>query len=109
MPEAQLKFSREKGSIPARSDISLEEVRRELGERAAQTKADFDSLEIHKSIATSGLLPPYYPSDLSSRLSTMTAEGASRRSIEDVISLLRDALPLLRRWQNRIAQEQQAP
>ena len=107
--EAQLKFSQEKGSIPARSDITLEEVRQGLGERAALTKADFDSPDIHKSIATSGLLPPYYPSDLSSKLAQMTADGASRKSIEEVISLLRNALPLLRRWQNRIAQEQQAP
>ena len=107
--DAQLAFSFEKGSIPARSDISTERVQQELGERAARTRRAFDSPEIHKSIATSGLFPPYYPTDLSTRLSAMTAEGASKASIQAVIALLRNAQPLLERWQRRIAEGQQAP
>jgi len=106
---AQVAFSLEKGSIPARVDISPEEVRAALGERAAQTRRAFDSTEIHKSIATSGLFPPYYPDDLSARLADMTAEGAPKESIDDVIVLLRNTLPLLKRWQTRIAEGQQAP
>jgi glucose/mannose transport system substrate-binding protein len=108
--DAQLAFSREKGSIPARSDITLETVRAELGERAAQARLDFDSLDVHKSIATSGLFPPYYPDQqLSTLLTTMTAAGASQKSIEDVIALLRNTLPLLERWQKRIVEGQQTP
>jgi len=107
--EAQLAFSLEKGSIPARGDIATADVQAALGERAAQTRRDFDSPSIHKSIATSGLFPPYYPDDLSARLSTMTAEGASKSKIEPVVALLRNALPLLERWQRRISEGQQAP
>jgi len=107
--DAQLAFSLEKGSIPARSDISTERVQQELGERAAQTRRAFDSPDIHKSIATSGLFPPYYPADLSTRLSEMTADGASKASIQAVIALLRNAQPLLERWQTRIAKGQQTP
>jgi glucose/mannose transport system substrate-binding protein len=107
--EAQLAFSREKGSIPARTDITLEQVRKELGERAEQTRIQFDSDDVHKSIATSGLFPPYYPDqDLSARLTAMTASGASNEDIEYVIKLLRNTLPLLKRWQNRIATGEQA-
>jgi len=105
--EAQLAFSEEKGSIPARADIATVLVQERLGARAAQTWRDFDSPQIHKSIATSGLFPPYYPDDLSARLSDMTADGASRASIDAVLSLLRNTLPLLERWQARIAEGQQ--
>ena len=107
--KAQLAFSLEKGSIPARADISTDDVQTALGERAAQTRRAFDSTEIHKSIATSGLFPPYYPDDLSARLADMTAEGAPKKSIDDVLILLRNTLPLLKRWQTRIAEGQQAP
>jgi len=107
--DAQVAFSRQKGSIPARSDIATERVRQELGERAAQTKEAFDSPLIHKSIATSGLFPPYYPKDLSSYLLLMTESGASTSTIAPVIAFFRNTLPLLQRWQNRIAQGQQAP
>lgn len=107
--EAQLAFSQEKGSIPARIDISPELEQATLGPRAGRTRRDFESPQIHKSIATSGLFPAYFPDDLSTRLSTMTAEGASNDSIESVISLLRNAQPLLVRWQRRIAEGQQEP
>jgi len=107
--EAQLAFSEEKGSIPARKDIPSEVVQARLGARAAQTRRDFEAPQIHKSIATSGLFPPYYPDDLSTRLATMTSAGASKSSIESVIALLRNAQPLLARWQRRITQGQQGP
>jgi len=107
--EAQLAFSLEKGSIPARADITTELVQETLGQRAAETRRAFDSPRVHKSIATSGLLPPYYPDDLNARLSHMTADRASTSSIESVIALIRNALPLLRRWQSRIAEGQQVP
>jgi len=107
--EAQMAFSQEKGSIPARTDISPEHIEATLGERAAQTRRDFESQQIHKSIATSGLFPAYFPDDLSTQLSTMTAEGASKDSIEAVIALLRNAQPLLERWQRRIAEGQREP
>jgi glucose/mannose transport system substrate-binding protein len=108
--DAQLSFSQEKGSIPARADITTEVVREKLGARAARTRQDFDSRDVHKSIATSGLFPPYYPDqELSARLTAMTATGATAASIEDVIAFLRNTLPLLKRWQNRIAEGQEAP
>jgi ABC-type glycerol-3-phosphate transport system substrate-binding protein len=107
--EAQLAFSEEKGSFPARTDISTDLVQERLGPRAAQTRRAFDASEIHKSIATSGLFPPYFPGDLSARLAEMTADRAPTETIEVVVSVLRNALPLLKRWQERIATGQQAP
>jgi glucose/mannose transport system substrate-binding protein len=107
--EAQVSFSREKGSIPARSDITQAEVQERLGARAARARQDFDSEDVHKSIATSGLLPPYYPDqDLSALLRAMTTDGATKTRVEDVIAFLRNTLPLLERWQDRIAEGQQA-
>ena len=106
---AQLAFSLEKGSIPARTDILPIPFAEQLGERAVQTRREFDDANIHKSIATSGLFPPYFPDDLSARLSTMTAEGASKDTIENVLDFFRDALPLLERWQSRIATGQPVP
>lgn len=107
--DAQVAFSREKGSIPARNDVSPETLQQALGDRAARTRRDFDSPSIRKSIATSGLFPPYFPDDLSARLSKMTEEGASKSSVEPVLALLRNALPLLERWQKRISEGQQTP
>jgi glucose/mannose transport system substrate-binding protein len=107
--DAQLAFSSEKGSIPARADISIARVQEALGDRAVETRQDFDSPQVHKSIATSGLFPPYYPDDLSTRLSEMTADGASKASIEAVLALLRNTQPLFERWQSRIREGQQAP
>jgi len=39
----------------------------------------------------------------------MTADRAPTETIEVVVSVLRNALPLLKRWQERIATGQQAP
>jgi len=106
--EAQLAFSREKGSIPARADIPTGREEETLGPRAAQTRRAFASPDIHKSIATSGLFPPYYPDDLSTRLSEMTAPGASKTNIDAVVALLRNTQRLFQRWQIRIAEGQLA-
>jgi glucose/mannose transport system substrate-binding protein len=98
-PNAQRRFSADKGSIPARQNIDLTV----LGPRALATAADFNSPEIAKVLATSGLFPPYFPSaELSDRLTAMTAPGAPDERIEDVIALLDDAQPLFERWQRRL-------
>ncbi len=98
--EAQLEFSREKGSIPARSDVNVVG----LGPRAESARADFMAADVSKVLATSGLFPPYYPDEeLNRRLSVMTQAGASDDSVDAVIALLRDAQPLLERWQSRLA------
>ncbi len=98
--QAQLEFSQEKGSIPARSDLSIEP----LGPAAVATQAAFASDDVTKVLATSGLFPPYYPAELNDKLAQMTEPGATRDSVEDVMALLRDAQPLLARWQERLAQ-----
>ncbi len=97
--EAQYAFSLEKGSIPARNDVDVSG----LGPLAVQSRADFYSDDITKELATSGLFPPYYPSELNERLAAMTKPGADQSSVDDVIDLLRDAEPLLDRWQKRMA------
>jgi glucose/mannose transport system substrate-binding protein len=99
-PDAQLKFSRDKGSIPARSDVDVTE----LGPRAVSTRSAFYADDVAKVLATSGLFPPYYPGgELNSLLTAMTSPGASNQQIEDVLGLMRDTEPLLARWQRRVA------
>lgn len=99
--QAQLEFSLEKGSIPARSDVDISA----LGERAASSRRDFESADVRKVLATSGLFPPYYPDDeLSAKLSLMTQPRASAETIEAVIDFLTDTEPLLARWQRRLAE-----
>jgi glucose/mannose transport system substrate-binding protein len=99
-PGAQFEFSRDKGSIPARSDVDV----RPLGPRAVAAREAFYAADVQKLLATSGLFPPYYPSDLlNSALTAMTNPGASERQINDVLALMRDTEPLLARWQSRLA------
>ncbi len=98
--QAQLEFSQEKGSIPARIDFSIHD----LGPAAEATQAAFLSDDVTKVLATSGLFPPYYPAELNDKLAQMTQPGATRASVEDVLALLRDAEPLLALWQDRLAQ-----
>ena len=93
----------------ARGHLDRTRARDARRTRARRPRRDFDSPEIHKSIATSGLFPPYFPDDLSTQLSTMTAEGASKRASRAVIALIRNTLPLLKRWQSRITEGQQPP
>jgi len=60
---------------------------------------------VRKVLATSGLFPPYYPDDeLNTQLAAMTQASATDDDVEAVIALLRDAQPLLARWQARVAQ-----
>jgi glucose/mannose transport system substrate-binding protein len=97
--EAQSRFSSEKGSIPARTDVDVTK----LGPRAVSTKSAFDASQ-HKLLATSGLFPPYFPGDdLSTALSTMTRPMATKQDIEQVLLVLREMQPLLAYWQDRIA------
>jgi glucose/mannose transport system substrate-binding protein len=104
--DAQLAFSREKGSIPARKDVNVAE----LGARAVSTQTAFAASDVRKVLATSGLFPPYYPDDeLSTRLSAMTQPGATVDRVEEVIQLLRDGVPLLGRWQSRLDRGPGAP
>src|SRR5262249_28670545 len=68
---AQQAFSARKGSIPARFDVDLVP----LGARAQRTRDDF--LSADAVLATSGLLPPYYPLDaLADLLSDMIVPSA---------------------------------
>ncbi|MES1176153.1 MAG: hypothetical protein ABUL62_17660 [Myxococcales bacterium] len=99
--DAQLAFSLEKGSIPARKDVDITT----LGVRAASSRAAFESDDVRKVLATSGLFPPYYPDEeLSAKLALMTQTGADASSVEDVILLLSDTEPLLARWQERLTE-----
>lgn len=99
--EAQRAFSEEKGSIPARLDV-------ELGERAQRTRAEF--LAAEPVLATSGLLPPYYPLDaLVDLLREMISPSAGAAEIDAVLRLLRDADPLLAVWQERLERGPAAP
>jgi glucose/mannose transport system substrate-binding protein len=98
-PEGQLSFSRDKGSIPARSDIDVSA----LGARAVSTRKDFDDLSIAKVLATSGLFPPYFPNDeMNGALAALTQPGAADAEVEAVLALLKDTEPLLARWQSRL-------
>jgi glucose/mannose transport system substrate-binding protein len=95
--DAQRAFSAQKGSIPARFDVDLAS----LGERAQRTRADFLSAE--PVLATSGLLPPYYPLDaVADLLSEMVGPSAGEAEIAAVLRLMRDAEPLLSVWQARL-------
>lgn len=93
--EAQRLFSQEKGSIPARRDVSLDEVDR-------ARRSDFDNHR--KVLATSGLFPPYYQANaLHEKLEMLMLGGdESSAPIEAVIDELVGLQPLLRRWQERL-------
>jgi glucose/mannose transport system substrate-binding protein len=95
---AQLAFSREKGSIPARTDFDAE-----LDPRSIQKRWQFD--HTRPLLATSGLFPSYFPTKaLSQVLRELVYPGSAEEQIEKVITLLRDAYPLFARWQHRLAQ-----
>lgn len=90
---AQVAFSRVKGSIPARHDVDVAE----LGEQAELSLAHFERASEHL-VATSGLIPPYYPLDeLAASLERLVARR-DEAAVTDVITLLADAAPLLVRW-----------
>ncbi len=95
--EAQLAFSAQKGSIPARFDVNIESL---PGSRA---RARDDYRRLSRVMATSGLFPPYYPQGLLGQaLVDMTAEGAGDAELEHALQVFTDAEPLLLRWQERI-------
>lgn len=92
--EAQRIFSQEKGSIPARGDVVLNEV-------DAARRADF--ARATKALATSGRFPPYYnPDDLNDKLLELLRPEAGPETIEAVVEELVSLQPLLKRWQQRL-------
>ena len=99
--EAQLAFSQEKGSIPARRDVDVSL----LGDRASETKAAFENDAVSKVPALSGFLPYYFPlNELGSSLLTMVGRDAGADEIEDVLAILVRSYPLLARWQARLSE-----
>lgn len=99
-PEAQLAFSEEKGSVPARRDVALGP--RALARR--QSASDFPDAA-SKLLATSGLFPPYYPTgDLGDRLHDIyQPTNADSDPIQRAIDDLMDWSSLLTDWQQRLA------
>jgi glucose/mannose transport system substrate-binding protein len=98
--QAQLAFSAQKGSIPARDDVSIES----LPESRTRTRDDYRRLP--RVLATSGLFPPYYPQALLSvgeALFEMTEPGAGSAELEHALRVFTDAEPLLYRWQERMS------
>jgi hypothetical protein len=102
LPKAQKLFSEEKGSIPARSDVLLEEV-------DEQRRADF--VRSTKSLATSGFFPPYYrQDDLNDKLHELilpkeppkAGSAAAEAAVEVVVEELVALQPLFQRWQARL-------
>jgi glucose/mannose transport system substrate-binding protein len=93
--EAQRIFSAEKGSIPARRDVWLNDV-------DTKRRSDFDNHR--KALATSGLFPPYYQANaLHEKLEMMMlGNDDSSAPIDAIIDELVALQPLLRRWQGRL-------
>jgi glucose/mannose transport system substrate-binding protein len=101
LPDAQRIFSEEKGSIPARSDVT--------GLSAVDAARRDDFRDSSKALATSGLFPPYYDSDdLNDKLQDMITKDlgsqAGSAAIEAVVEELVALQPLLLRWQDRLRQ-----
>lgn len=97
-PQAQIAFSRKKGSLPARVDIDA----RLLDAAMLEKRAAFEASS--KLLATSGYFPPYFPFDmLESRMKALIAAGSGSDELDAVLALWRDAYPLLARWQTRMA------
>jgi glucose/mannose transport system substrate-binding protein len=95
-PEAQRRFSEEKGSIPARDDV-------ELSPRDRERRLDFDRSV--KALATSGRFPPYYSqNDLNTKLLAMLRASAGDSEVEAVVEELVALSPLLRRFQARLSE-----
>ena len=97
LPEAQKIFSKEKGSIPARSD-AVDEV---------DAKRLQDFRDSAKALATSGLFPPYYDSEQLNEklLAVLKTEWGSKdgpAKIEAVVEELVSLQPVLLRWQDRL-------
>ena len=99
--EGQRVFSSEKGSIPARRDVDVsDEV-----PNASNTVADFESDQVLKEVATSGLFPPYFDADkLNELLLAIASEPGDPSNVDAAAEWFEDAEPLFARWQTRLAQ-----
>ncbi|HVR19443.1 MAG TPA: ABC transporter substrate-binding protein, partial [Polyangiaceae bacterium] len=107
--DAQIAFSEKKGSIPARMDVPF------TSPRGWATHEEFASKR--KVVATSGLFPPYFP-DLGAGLEGMMFEPDTNRlrpqvstddALEATLREFLDAVPLLERWQRRLASDTEPP
>jgi glucose/mannose transport system substrate-binding protein len=109
----QLAFSDEKGSIPALKDAVPS------GPRAQETRQAFLGAKNHV-LATSGTNPLGFPQatktatnyiqGLEGYLKALTDKSnPSDTAIEDIITLLRDTLPMLRRWEGLRAAGETSP
>jgi glucose/mannose transport system substrate-binding protein len=109
-PAAQEAFSRFKGSLPARVARELQPTGTEAYDNLrTETQRAFLDPAIQKVPALSGLTPPYFPSKaLRAALANMVARQTSE-SVADVIALLQAAQPVLREWQERLAQGPNEP
>jgi glucose/mannose transport system substrate-binding protein len=105
--KTQAQFSDEKGSIPARHDAEIGAWLK--GSRTA-TRERFGSANVTRVLATSGLCPANYPrTELLAKLRSMTAPAAGERELNEAFSEFMAALPLLKRWQELLAGNLQAP
>lgn len=94
--EGQIKFSREKGSIPARRGVGYDAP---LG---WGTSEKWDETE-QKFLATSGHFPPYYPnSDLAENLKRMMGGEIEPNSRANALRFFTDSEPILTHWQDRL-------
>ena len=106
--DAQIRFSEEKGSIPARLGVNFSSP------PGWSTSDQFMSKGTRKLLATSGYFPPYYLSfELSQALATMMTTTAlgdiDPNDRADALRLFTDLEPLLTRWQERLSGEPGAP
>ena len=91
--EGQIRFSREKGSIPARLNVNFE----------SPWPASEGFPTMQKLLATSGYFPPYYPAATLARdLRTMMQSDVDPRNRADALRSFTDLEPLLFRWQERL-------
>jgi glucose/mannose transport system substrate-binding protein len=99
-PSVQATFSREKGSLPARSDAAISGP---LAALHQATRDAFNARETTVVLATSGLLPFYYPAaDLYEKLQALVDPTRGDDTIDDALKQFRAAAPLLERWQARL-------
>ena len=120
-PQVQYNFSLKKGGIPARTDVGFgsephpcavtaddwqpnaptDDPFRRLIER---TQRDFCDAKVEKVLATSGLLPYYYPMEtVRDAFSEMVRPNAGPRAVDDLIDTLDDFQALVRDWNATLA------
>jgi glucose/mannose transport system substrate-binding protein len=95
--DVQVAFSKTKGSMPARRDA------RQAPEFDTPTRRDFEDGSIVKLLATSGLLPPYYPiAEINAKLREMALKKSRDDTLEsvlDAIDIAKDSIP---RWREEL-------